>query len=78
MVQILRIVEDALARVASDDPVILANFLKHLRTNANLANLANLVTGGGDADTAAEFANTLVARKQIRRNWASIALRSCT
>jgi hypothetical protein len=46
MVQIFRIVEDSLAGVTRDDLVVLSDFLKHLGTNANLTDIADVVLRG--------------------------------
>jgi hypothetical protein len=44
VVQIIGIVEDALARVTGNDLVVLADFLKHLGANTDLTDFADVVT----------------------------------
>ena len=65
MVQILGIVENALAGIACDDLVVLADFLEDLRTDSHLADFANIITGSGNANPATEFADALITREQI-------------
>src|SRR6188508_360337 len=65
VIQVFRIVENALAGIARDDLVVLSNFLKHLRPDANLADLTDIVTSRRKTDSSAEFANSFIPRQEI-------------
>ena len=54
MIEIFRIVKDALAGVARDDLVIAPDFLKYLGADPNLADFADFVTRCRNGDSAAE------------------------
>ena len=66
MIEIVGIVQNPLAGFADDDLVILSNLLEDLRTNADLANLADIIPRGSDSDSSARLADTLIAGYQIR------------
>ena len=68
MIEIFWIVKDTLAGVAGDDLVVLANLLKHLGTNANLADFADVIAGRSNGNATTMLANALVSRKQVGRN----------
>ena len=68
MIQVLGIVEDALARVTGDDLVVLANLLKHLRPNAHLTDFAHVVPGRWRCRCPAKLADAIVPGKQIGRH----------
>ena len=63
MIEILRIVEDALAGIARDDLIVAPDFLENLGADSNLANLADFITRCGNGDSAA---NCTDARKVER------------
>ena len=44
MIEILGVVEDPLAGIARNDLIILADFLKHLWANADLADFADVIS----------------------------------
>ena len=52
MIEIFGIVQDALAGVAGDDLIVLADFLENLRPDANLADFAHLFSRRSDCDAA--------------------------
>jgi hypothetical protein len=68
MVEIFRIVENALAGIARNDLIVAANFLKDLRPDANLANFAHFVSSSSNRDSATRLANTFISRDQIGRD----------
>ena len=68
MIEVFGIVENSLAGIARDDLIVLADFLKDLRPDADLAKLANIVAGRTDADASAVLPNALVTGNQIGRN----------
>src|SRR5437868_2085588 len=68
MIEVFRIIKDALAGIARDDLVVAPDFLKYLRPDPNLANFADFITSCRDGDSTTSFADPLVARKQIRRD----------
>ena len=65
MVQILGIVENALAGITGDNLIVSADFLEDLWPDANLADFAHFIASWTDADSTAMFSNTIVSRNQI-------------
>jgi hypothetical protein len=65
VIEIIGIVENALAGIAGDDLIILEDFLEDLRPNPNLADFADFISGGGNSDSTPVFADALIARKQV-------------
>ena len=65
MIEVFRVVKDALASIACDDLIVAAELLKHLRAYANLANLADFISSGSDGNSPPRLANAFVARNQI-------------
>jgi len=46
MIEVLRIVENPLAGIARNNLIVLANLLKHLRSNPDLADFTDIVSSG--------------------------------
>src|SRR6266581_5686758 len=61
VIEIFWIVQDALAGIASDDLVVLANLLKDLRPDPNLADFADLITSRRHTDSTAMLSDALVS-----------------
>src|SRR5262249_45171469 len=68
MIEVLRIVENPLAGIAGDDLIVLADFLKDLRPDSNLADLAHFIPSRSHTDPAAMLPHAVVLRNQIRRD----------
>jgi hypothetical protein len=68
VIEILRIVENALAGIACNDLIILADFLKNLRPDPNLTDFANFISRRSDTDAAAMFSDPIVPEKEVGRD----------
>src|SRR5206468_9453221 len=67
VIEIFRVIENALAGIASDNLIVTADVLKDLRPDPDLANFTDLIAGCGHSDSAAGLADALVPRQQFGR-----------
>src|SRR5690349_15579502 len=68
MIHVFGIVEDSLAGITCNDLIVLADFLKDLRTNTHLADFAYFVAGGSNTNSATVFSNAVILGDKVRRN----------